>query len=76
MKSFEPGFIEAQPITQNLLQTIRLIGEYSCKDVRVVRNGGWTLRLSSVLSNPNFKVNPLARSRRFSAEALTTNPNF
>ena len=30
----------------------------------------------SVLSNPNFKVNPLARSRRFSAEALTTNPNF
>jgi len=31
---------------------------------------------ASVLSNPNFKVNPLARSRRFSAEALTTNPNF
>ncbi|PZV12557.1 MAG: cell filamentation protein Fic [Leptolyngbya sp.] len=31
MKSFEPGFIESQPITQNLLQTIRLIGEYKGK---------------------------------------------
>jgi Fic family protein len=27
MKSFEPGFIEKQPISQNLLRTIRLIGE-------------------------------------------------
>jgi hypothetical protein len=36
-----------------------------------------TLKMpASVLSNPNFKVNPLARSRRFSAEALITNPNF
>jgi hypothetical protein len=33
-------------------------------------------KIASVLSNPNFRVNPLARSRRFSAEALTTNPNF
>lgn len=31
MKSFEPGFIERQPITQNLLRTIRLIGEYKGK---------------------------------------------
>lgn len=31
MQSFEPGFIERQPITQNLLRTIRLIGEYKGK---------------------------------------------
>ena len=31
MKSFEEGFIESQPITQQLLQTIRLIGEYKGK---------------------------------------------
>lgn len=31
MKSFEEGFIEHQPITQQLLQTIRLIGEYKGK---------------------------------------------
>lgn len=28
MKSFAPGFIESQPVTQNLLRTIRLLGEY------------------------------------------------
>ena len=28
MKSFEPGFIEGQPITQNLLRTVRLLGEF------------------------------------------------
>ncbi len=31
MQSFEPGFIERQPITQNILRTIRLIGEYKGK---------------------------------------------
>ncbi|WP_287313623.1 hypothetical protein [Moorena sp. SIO1G6] len=31
MQSFEPGFIERQLITQNLLRTIRLIGEYKGK---------------------------------------------
>lgn len=31
MRSLEPGFIESQPITQSLLQTIRLIGEYRGK---------------------------------------------
>ena len=31
MQSFEPGLIERQPITQNLLRTIRLIGEYKGK---------------------------------------------
>ncbi|MFW9259906.1 hypothetical protein [Nostoc sp. CALU 546] len=31
MQSFEPGFIERQPITQNLLRTVRLIGEYKGK---------------------------------------------
>ncbi|HEY9605297.1 MAG TPA: Fic family protein [Allocoleopsis sp.] len=31
MNSFEDGFIEQQPITQPLLQTIRLIGEYKGK---------------------------------------------
>lgn len=31
MKSFEPGFIERQPITQGLLSTIRAIGEYKGK---------------------------------------------
>lgn len=29
MKSFEPEFISRQPITQNLLRTIRTIGEYN-----------------------------------------------
>lgn len=28
MSSFKPGFIESQPISQSLLQTIRTIGEY------------------------------------------------
>jgi hypothetical protein len=28
MNSFKPGFIESQPISQALLQTIRTIGEY------------------------------------------------
>ena len=31
MNSFELGLIERQPITQNLLRTIRLIGEYKGK---------------------------------------------
>ncbi len=31
MNSFEPGLIERQPITQNLLRTIRLISEYKGK---------------------------------------------
>jgi Fic family protein len=31
MKSFEPGFIARQPISQELLQTVRLIGEYKGK---------------------------------------------
>ncbi len=31
MQSFELGLIERQPITQNILQTIRLIGEYKGK---------------------------------------------
>lgn len=31
MQSFEAGFIEEQSITQGLLQTIRLIGEYKGK---------------------------------------------
>ena len=31
MKSFNPGFLEKQPITQNLLQTIRGIAEYKGK---------------------------------------------
>jgi hypothetical protein len=31
MKSFEPGLIERQLITQNLLRTIRTIGEYKGK---------------------------------------------
>ncbi|MCM3869231.1 MAG: Fic family protein [Pyrinomonadaceae bacterium] len=32
MKSFEPGFLEKQRISQNLLRTIRLIGEYKGKE--------------------------------------------
>lgn len=32
MKSFEAGFIERQPITQNLLRTVRLLGEYKGKE--------------------------------------------
>lgn len=31
MKSFNPGFLEKQPITQNLLQTIRRLAEYKGK---------------------------------------------
>ncbi len=31
MKSFEQTFLTQQPITQKLLQTIRLIGEYKGK---------------------------------------------
>lgn len=32
MKSFEPGFLEKQRIPQNLLRTIRLLGEYKGKE--------------------------------------------
>src|SRR6266545_6704418 len=32
MKSFKLGFIESQPITQNLLRTGRLLGEYKGKE--------------------------------------------
>jgi Fic family protein len=32
MKSFVPGFIERQPIPQNLLRTIRLLGEYKGRE--------------------------------------------
>jgi len=31
MKSFDPGFLERQPITQNILQTVRRIAEYRGK---------------------------------------------
>lgn len=31
MKSFEPGFIENQDVTQGMLQTVRLLGEYKGK---------------------------------------------
>ncbi len=31
MQSFEPGFIERQPISQNILRIIRIIGEYKGK---------------------------------------------
>src|SRR5437588_3765869 len=31
MSSFEPGFIESQPISQSLLRTVRTIGEYKGK---------------------------------------------
>jgi len=36
MKSFEAAFIERQPITQNLLRTIRLIGEFKGRARRCV----------------------------------------
>jgi len=32
MHSFQAGFIERQPITQNLLRTVRLLGEYKGKE--------------------------------------------
>jgi Fic family protein len=32
MSSFAPGFLEKQPITQGLLQTVRLIGEFRGKE--------------------------------------------
>jgi Fic family protein len=32
MKSFEPGFLERQPITHNLLRTVRLLGEFKGKE--------------------------------------------
>lgn len=32
MKSFEPGFLEKQRISQNLLRTIRLLGEFKGKE--------------------------------------------
>ena len=32
MKSFEPGFLEQQRIPQNLLRTVRLLGEFKGKE--------------------------------------------
>ncbi|MHB8307205.1 MAG: hypothetical protein ACYDDH_03860 [Candidatus Desulforudaceae bacterium] len=38
MKSFSPGFIERQPVSQSLLRTIRLLGEY--KGRQAMPSGG------------------------------------
>jgi len=32
MKSFQPGFLDQQRIPQNLLRTIRLLGEFKGKE--------------------------------------------
>ncbi|MDI6871159.1 MAG: hypothetical protein QME79_07355 [Bacillota bacterium] len=32
MKSFEPGFLERQPVTQAILRTVRLVGEFKGRE--------------------------------------------
>lgn len=49
MRSFEPGFIDKQPISQILLSTIRLLGEYKGKQELYARQTPETLeRLTRV----------------------------
>src|SRR2546428_6921850 len=54
MKSFESGFIESQPITQNLLRTVRLLGEYKGKEElfkQQIPQALETLRLAAIIQS-------------------------
>jgi Fic family protein len=80
MYSFEPGFIERQPITQNLLRTIRLIGEYKGKQELFFKQSPQvleTLRQAAIIQSTESSNRiegitvPLERIRELVAEKTT-----
>lgn len=80
MKSFEQGFIEQQPITQQLLQTIRLIGEYKGKQELFKEQAPQaleTLRQAAVIQSTESSnriegiTAPLERIKQLVAEKTT-----
>ncbi|OCQ92637.1 cell filamentation protein Fic [Nostoc sp. MBR 210] len=80
MQSFEPGFIESQPITQNLLRTIRLIGEYKGKQDLFKEQSPQileTLRQAAVIQSTESSnriegiTAPLERIKKLVAEKTT-----
>lgn len=80
MKSFEQGFIESQQITQNLLRTIRLIGEYKGKQELFKEQSPQvleTLRLAAIIQSTESSnriegiTAPLERIKELVAEKTT-----
>ncbi|MBD2741891.1 Fic family protein [Coleofasciculus sp. FACHB-1120] len=80
MKSFEQGFIEQPPITQQLLQTIRLIGEYKGKQELFKEQAPQaleTLRQAAVIQSTESSnriegiTAPLERIKQLVAEKTT-----
>ncbi|KYC37245.1 cell filamentation protein Fic [Scytonema hofmannii PCC 7110] len=80
MESFEPGFIEHQPISQNLLRTIRLIGEYKGKQELFKEQSPQvleTLRQASIIQSTESSNRiegitvPLERIKELVAEKTT-----
>ncbi len=80
MKSFEPGFIEYQQITQNLLRTIRLIGEYKGKQELFKEQSPQvldTLRQAAIIQSTESSnriegiTAPLERIKEIVAEKIT-----
>ncbi|MFH7026659.1 MAG: Fic family protein [Heteroscytonema crispum UTEX LB 1556] len=80
MQSFEPGFIERQLITQNLLRTIRLIGEYKGKQQLFKEQSPQvleTLRQAAIIQSTESSnriegiIAPLERIKELVAEKTT-----
>jgi hypothetical protein len=80
MKSFELGFIESRQITQNLLRTIRLIGEYKGKQELFKEQSPQvleTLRLAAIIQSTESSnriegiTAPLERIKELVAEKTT-----
>ena len=80
MQSFEPGFIEREPITQNLLRTIRLIGEYKGKQELFKEQSPQvleTLRQAAIIQSTESSnriegiIVPLERIKELVAEKTT-----
>jgi Fic family protein len=80
MKSFEPGFIERQPITQNLLRTVRLLGEYKGREElfkQQIPQALETLRQAAVIQSTESSnriegiTAPLQRIRALMAQKTT-----
>ena len=80
MKSFESGFIESQPITQNLLRTVRLLGEYKGKEElfkQQIPQALETLRQAAIIQSTESSnrlegiTAPLQRIRALMAQKAT-----
>jgi hypothetical protein len=80
MKSFEPDFIESQPITQNLLRTVRLLGEYKGREElfkQQIPQALETLRQAAIIQSTESSnrlegiTAPLQRIRALMAQKAT-----